>query len=410
MTESKIKVLPNELVILLVLAGLQFSHIVDFMIMMPLGPQLIRSMSISSQQFAALVSVYTFSAGITNLFGAFLLDRYDRKKSTLLLYMGFIVGTLACGFAPGYEFLLVSRAIAGAFGGLGNAAILSIVGDYIPNERRARAMGIVMASFSVASILGVPLSLWLAGKFGWHAPFFFVGGASLIFSFSFYAMIPPLTRHLHADQMRKTFSQSFSIIGNLLKQGGPQRALLLISSIMLSQFSVVPFLTSFYVFNVKFPETHIPFIYMFGGLLTVFTSPYVGKLADRHGRARIFSYFALITTLPIFMITHLPAGAKLWVVLLWSGTFFVTANGRFVPAMTMITSVVPPERRGTFMSLVSCVQQVFAGVGAYVAGLLLSQNASGELSGFAIVGSFAIVVNLLALALGVGLERKALST
>jgi predicted MFS family arabinose efflux permease len=408
-TEKKIKSFPNEIWILLVLAGLQFAHIVDFMIMMPLGPKLIRTMNINSHDFGALVSVYTFTAGITNLLGAFLLDRYDRKKSTLIIYGGFIVGTIACGFATNYAFLFAARSLAGAFGGLINASVMAIVGDYIPYQRRARAMGIVMASFSVASIAGVPLSIWLANKFDWHAPFFFVGGASVFFMVLFYVLIPPLTRHLNSSETSKSLKQSFAVIGSILKQRGPLRALGLIAVLMLSQFAIIPFLTTFYVFNLKFPESHIPLIYLVGGALTVVTSPLVGKLSDKYGRAKVFKIFLYVLAAPILILTNLGAGTSIWVVLSVSGLFFVASNGRFVPAMTMITSVVPSHRRGTFMSLVSCVQQVFAGVAAYWAGVLISETVTGELVGFDMVGYLAVVINFAALALGMGLERKALS-
>ncbi len=407
-TTVKNKTFPNEMWALLVLASLQFAHIVDFMIMMPLGPKLIRAMGINSHDFGALVSVYTFTAGITNLLGAFLLDRYDRKKSTLILFVGFIVGTLACGFATNYAFLFAARSLAGAFGGLINASVLAIVGDYIPYHRRARAMGIIMASFSVASIAGVPLSLWLANYYDWHAPFFFVGGASVVFAALFYFIIPKLSRHLKAGKPQQTLSESFTLIGNILNQRGPQRALGLIATMMLSQFAIIPFLTTFYVFNVKFAEDNIPLVYLVGGLLTVFTSPWVGKLSDKYGRAKIFKIFLFLLSVPILLLTNLKAGTPMWIVLAVSGLFFVASNGRFVPAMTMITSVVPSERRGMFMSLTSCVQQIFAGIAAYWGGVVITETVTGELVGFNTVGWISVVINFAALALGLGLERKAL--
>jgi len=405
---AKNKTFPHELLVLLVLAGLQFTHIVDFMIMMPLGPKLMRAMNINSHDFGALVSVYTFTAGLTNLFGAFLLDRFDRKKSTLFLFAGFILGTLACGLATNYVTLFASRSLAGAFGGLINAAVLAIVGDYIPYHRRARAMGIIMASFSVASIAGVPLGLWLANQYDWHAPFFFVVAAALIFWSTFAYLIPPLTRHLRKDRPHASLGESFTQIGEILKQSGPQRALALIATMMLSQFALIPFLTAFYVFNVKFPEAQIPLFYLVGGACTVVSSPLVGRLADKYGRTKIFKIFMCLMVVPILALTNLKAGTAVWLVLATSSLFFVASNGRFVPAMTMITSVVPTERRGMFMSLTSCVQQVFAGIAAYWGGVVISETATGELVGFDTVGLIAVVINFAALALGLGLEQRAL--
>lgn len=398
--------LPREMAVLLILAGLQFAHIVDFMILMPLGPKLMRDMGITSSQFGSLVSVYTFTAGVTNLLGAFFLDRYDRKKSTLILYLGFIIGTLACGLANNFEFLFAARSIAGAFGGLISAAVLAIVGDYIPYKRRARAMGIVMASFSVASIAGVPLGLWLANHLNWQAPFFFVAGASVLFLTFFVVLIPPLTKHLSKEKQNISFAKALDNISDILSQSGPRRALMLIAFIMLSQFSIIPFLATYYVLNVKFPETFIPFIYVVGGSLTVITSPLVGKLADRFGRERIFVIFSLVVAVPLIWITHLKPGVSVAFVLALQGFFFVSTNGRFVPAMTMITSVVPSSRRGTFMSLVSCVQQVFAGIASYAAGVLIYKTSDGQLAGYGLVGWLSLLMGFVALMIGLGLEKQ----
>jgi MFS transporter, DHA1 family, inner membrane transport protein len=161
----------NEKLLLLILAAGMFTHIMDFMIMMPLGPQLMRIFDISPQQFSLLVASYTITAGVSGFAAAFLIDRYDRKKSLLFVYIGFAVGTLACAFAPTYVVLLFTRSLAGAFGGVLGAIILAIVSDAVPLERRAQGIGMVMASFGVASVLGVPFGLFVASKSSWHAPF-----------------------------------------------------------------------------------------------------------------------------------------------------------------------------------------------------------------------------------------------
>ena len=140
-----------------VLAGIQFTHIMDFMILMPLGPQLMRVMHVSPQQFGLLVSIYTLSAAIASLVTAFYTDRFDRRGTLLVLYAGFVVSTLFCGLAPGFATLVAARAVAGAFGGVAGTTVHSIIGDAIPDERRGQATGLVMTAFALSSIVGVPL-------------------------------------------------------------------------------------------------------------------------------------------------------------------------------------------------------------------------------------------------------------
>ena len=186
----------KEKILLLTLAVIQFSHITDFMILMPLGPQLMKAFDILPSQFALLVSTYTFSAGTSGFVGAFFIDRFDRKKAILTMATGFAIGTFACGFAQSYHWLLITRSITVLFGGVMGALILSIVGDAIPNERRATAMGMVMAAFSVASVVGVPAGLFLADLSDWHMPFIVLGGVAFLTLVPMSVYIPNMTEHI----------------------------------------------------------------------------------------------------------------------------------------------------------------------------------------------------------------------
>ncbi|MDQ3073805.1 MAG: MFS transporter, partial [Bacteroidota bacterium] len=191
----------KEKILLFVLAAIQFTHIMDFMIMMPLGPQFERIFQINPQQFSMLVSAYIISAGIFSLIGAFFIDRFDRKNALLLSYLGFTIGTFACALSPTYEVLMAARIVTGIFGGTLSSLTFSVVGDAIPNERRAAAMGIVMASFSVASVAGVPMGLFLATHFGWHSTFVLLGIMSTVVLGLLYFYVPSMRGHLgHARQ------------------------------------------------------------------------------------------------------------------------------------------------------------------------------------------------------------------
>lgn len=381
----------REKLLLFTLAAINFTHIVDFMIMMPLGPQLMRLFAISPQQFSALVSTYTFSAGIASFIGAFVLDRFDRKKTLMIAYVGFVLGTFACALAPNYHLLLSARIITGAFGGILSALILSIIGDVVPEFRRATAIGIVMGAFSVASILGVPFGLFIANKFSWHAPFIFLGALSIaILGFVIWT-VPRLRSHMSEDQIHPS---PVKVISSLARNGNQLSALGFSMMLVLGHFTIVPFLSPYMVSNVGFSESDLTYIYLLGGAVTIFTSPMIGKLADKIGKARVFTMFALLTLVPLFTLTNLPRTA-VPVALLVTTVFFITSGGRWVPATTMITSTVTPQSRGSFMSLNSSVQQLTAGVAASIAGIIVTKNTAGELVNYQYVGYFAIVISLL---------------
>ena len=188
----------NERALLLTLAGMQFTHIVDFMVMMPLGPQLTRLMAITDAQFGLLVSAYTLAAGASGLLASLYVDRFERKRLLLWLYAGFILATLACGLAPGYGSLMAARVTAGLFGGVLGALVQTIVGDVVPFERRGHAMGVVMGSFSLATVAGVPLSLFIAAHLGWHASFIAIAAASVVLGGVGLKVLPVIDGHLRA--------------------------------------------------------------------------------------------------------------------------------------------------------------------------------------------------------------------
>lgn len=386
----------GELALLLLLACVQFTHIMDFMILMPLGPQLMRLFDITPRQFGFLVSAYTFSAGIFGFFSAFLVDRFDRKKSLLFCYVGFAAGTLACALAPSYMFLLLARSLAGAFGGALGAMILSIVADVVPQVRRGRAMGIVMASFSVSSIFGVPFGLWLASLFSWHAPFLFVAGIAVINIVALYIRLPALTQHLESG---RPFASPLQVLSNITGDRNLLWALGFTLVLMLSQFTIIPFFSPYMVANVGFSESQLAYIYFLGGGLTIFTSPLIGRLADRIGKAKVFTMASFCILPSVLAVTHL-GPTPIAIALIVSTSFFIFGNGRFVPAMAMITSTVRPEMRGSFMSINSCVQSLASGTAAFISGLIVQKSASGELQNYNYIGYLSVVISIIAIFVG----------
>jgi len=373
------------------LAFVKFTHIMDFMIMMPLGPQLERIWDISAQEFGLLVAAYTFSAGIVGLLGSFFMDRFDRKHSLLFLYTGFLIGTFACAISNSYEMLLIARCGTGAFGGLLGATVLSIVGDLTPLEKRSETMGIIMAAFSAASVFGVPFGLFIANQFGWQAPFLFLGIVGIPVLISSLMMMPNVSGHL---------SKSEHSPGRLfLEMIGKRNAITahgFIILLMLGQFSVITFIAPYMVSNVGFTEGQLAYIYLVGGFVTFFSSPWFGKLADRYGQYKFFTVVTLLSLIPLWVITNLPR-MNLYAVIVITSFMFILISGRIIPAMTMITSSVRPERRGGFMSVNASIQQLGSGIASYVAGLIVVKTASGEYQDYDLVGYLAIGASIIAL-------------
>ncbi|TAG51726.1 MAG: MFS transporter, partial [Cytophagales bacterium] len=235
-------VIKNEKLLLFILAFIQFANIVDFMIMMPLGPQLMRVFNISPAEFSILVASYAISAGISGFISAFFVDKFDRKNVLLVVFIGFTVGTLACAYAPTFQILMFARIFTGIFGGLLSSTVMAIVGDAIPNERRATAMGIVMAAFSVASVVGVPLGLYLANEFSWHAPFLFLVSISILILILIIFYIPSMKTHI---EIKTTNTNPFQVFINVLNNNNQLIALLFMFFLMLGQFTVIIFISKF---------------------------------------------------------------------------------------------------------------------------------------------------------------------
>jgi predicted MFS family arabinose efflux permease len=372
--------------LLLVLAAVQFTHIVDFMILMPLGPHYQKpaaqgGMELAAQQFGFLVAAYAFSAGAAGFLGAFFLDRFDRKHSLLFLYTGFTVGTLLCALAWDFTSLLLARCVAGAFGGIAGANILAVVGDAFPEQRRGLATGVVMSAFSVASIVGVPAGLLAADLFGPRAPFAALGGISAVILVLAAVILPPLRHHL--DHHKNPFTAP---VWRVLIRPAHLIAYVLMAALVMSTFPIFPYLAIYLTANVGFPANGLWSLYLCGGLAAIFTLSAFGMLADRYGKLPIFRILALATMAPVLLLTNLPP-VPIAVALTITTLMMVLSSGRMVPAMALITSSAAPAYRGSFMSVNTSVQQIAAGLAALLGGVLVSQTGKdAPLEGFPLVG------------------------
>jgi DHA1 family inner membrane transport protein len=381
----------KERLLLIILASVNFTHIMDFMIMMPLGPQLMKLFSITPQQFSFAVSAYSITAAITGFASAFFVDRFDRRKVLLFAYIGFVIGTFSCAFAPSYLLLVSARVLAGFFGGMIGAQVLSIVSDTFPYERRASAMGFLMTAFSLASVAGVPSGLWLASHYSWHMPFLAIGGIGMLVILGIMVGVPPINKHLQEDDHPR--GNPFHVLTDIFQTPNQMRALTLSIVLMMGHFSIIPFIAPALVGNAGFRQDQIFLIYLVGGALTIFTSPLVGKIADRVGKHRVFIFFALFSLVPVWLITNL-LPMPIWIILSISGMFFIAANGRMIPTQAIISGVVTPQNRGGFMSINSSMQQLASGVAANIAGAIVVEGSNGRIEHYAWVGYFSIALIL----------------
>jgi predicted MFS family arabinose efflux permease len=375
----------RELATLVMLGAVQFTHVLDFMIMMPLGAQLMRVFHISPSQFSHLVAAYGLSAAVSGFTGGFFLDRFDRKRSLLVLYAAFTLATVACGLAPNHHALLLARIAAGAFGGLAGSVVGAMIGDIVPPGRRGRASSIVMSAFPVASVLGVPAGLLLAGHYGWHAPFFLLAGCSLSVWIAAAFILPHLKTAIHDHEPIRQMRE-------ILSHGLHLRAFALGITLVMAGGVLIAFLAPSYVANVGLDEaTQLPWAYAAGGIATAISTPLIGRLSDRMDRLHLLAWMSALAAGAALFITRLgPSPLPLACAMM--AIFMVTMSGRFSPAMAMITNAVSARYRGGFMSVNAALQQAASAAANILAGWFITRDAAGHLLGFPNLGYVAVIL------------------
>ncbi len=393
----------KEITLLIILSLINFTNIMDFMIMMPLQEFLEISFEITPKQFGFLVSAYAFSAFAASMTASFFVDRFDRKHTLLAAFSGLIAGTIACGLANSYSMLIAARIVAGLFGGLISAQGLAIVGDTFTYEKRGRAMGFMMSGFALASIAGVPLGLFIATKTNWQVPFVGIGILGMIILPVAYFVIPNLKTHITSPLtplQRRGESRLprniFALYQGVWKDRNQQLALLMMLTLIFSHFATIPFIAPYLTKNTGFLLEQLPLMYFFGGATSLFFSPFIGKMADKYGKHKIFSISLILSVIPVFLLTNLPHVPYYWVLTVTT-LFFIVAGGRFVPAQALITSVVPPNLRGGFMNLNSSLQQLGLGLASFIGGMIISKNEAGEMLNYNIIGYISIIVSMICL-------------
>jgi MFS transporter, DHA1 family, inner membrane transport protein len=387
----------KEIWIIVVLASINFTHILDFMIMMPLGNYLMPFFNISAQKFSVLVGAYPITAFISGFTAAFFVDNFDRKRVLLFAYIGFLIGTLACGYSDTYNILLASRIVTGLFGGLIGAQVMSIIADTFGYERRGIATGAVMSSFAIASTVGVPFSLFLANRFSWHAPFIFVGLLGIVIVPFVILIIPKVNAHI---KDRDDDAHRLQALLHVIENKNQRLALLFSALVMMGHFLIIPFINPYLEFNKHFSkEHHTPWVYLSGGIASFIAALTLGYVSDKVGKLKVFSWSVFFSFIIVYVVTNLPS-VHFYYVLAFFCFWFIVATGRAVTAQAMISNVVTAEQRGSFMTFNSSVQQLGTGLASLLAGVIVISDKSGKLYRYEWVGYISIVVLLLGLLLG----------
>lgn len=385
----------RERALLWLLAATQFTLIMDFMVMMPLGPQIMSAFAISPAAFATAVSAYSWCAGLSGLFAATYVDRFDRRRLLLVMFTLFTLSNLACALAPNFHTLLLSRAFAGLTGGVMFSIIMAVVGDVIPVARRGAATGIVMTSFSLAAVAGVPVGVVLGAQYGWQSPFYLLVGVSGLIWIGISRMVPSLRSHL--AKTPPPLSRALPDLFALIFKPAHLRAFLLSVTVMAASMLIIPFISPVLVANYGVAPQEIAWIYFAGGMATLFTARLIGRLSDRLGKHRVFRWIALGSMAPLMFMTHMPH-MPLLAIIAFFPTFIVLMSGRNIPLQALMTTVPEPARRGAFLSVNAAMQSLGTGLGAWAGGMFLDTAADGRITGYGTNGWVAVGLTIFAVA------------
>ncbi|NMG31308.1 MFS transporter [Aromatoleum evansii] len=388
----------NDGRLIAVLRAAHMTHLIDFMVMMPLGAHFIAAFGAKPADLGRLVFAYTASAGLSGVIVSAVIDRFDRGRVLRVVYAAFLLSLVVTAFASSLDALVVARVVAGITGGVLSALIQSVVAEVIPPAQRASAIGRVMSGHALSAVIGVPAGLWVAAAFGWQGPFIAVLAIAS-------AVLVGLGRHMPSMPARRAASDVAAGISlrNVLA-GRALAGLGLTFLVTASCYAVIAYIAPYWIKNVGISEARLPWVYLLAGAVSFFTTPHSGRMADRHGRFPVFAVTTVLSVGGILLATHAPALA-LPGALVVSSLFFVTVYARWVPTVAILAELPPPPVRGAFMMLNGVITQLGMGAGAMFSGALIAIGADGRLSGFGTVGVVAALLSLFAIALAARVSR-----
>jgi predicted MFS family arabinose efflux permease len=383
------------------LTFLQFTIILDFMILSPLGAILMPQLGIAPAQFGLLVSVYAFSAGASGLLAAGFADRFDRKRMLLVFYGGFVAGTLACGLVQSYGYLLLARMLTGVFAGVLGSTVFAITTDLFPYQMRGRVMGVLQTAFSASSIVGLPLALAMSNRWGWNAPFLLIVAVATLVGLAAMRYLRPIDAHLKLRPDRSAAHHFLHTVSQpRYLQGFASSALLATGG-----FLLMPYMSAFVVNNLGVEFGRLPLVYLVTGACSIVAGPLIGRAADAFGKFLVFSFGCAVTITMVLIYTHLGV-TPLGMVILVNSLLFVGVSSRMISASALISAIPDPADRGSYMSISSSIQQVSGGLAAVLGGLIVSKTETGALVHFDLVGYVLVATTLITLVMMYFISRR----
>ncbi len=384
-----------EVFVIALLATLQFTIVLDFMVLSPLSAILLPELDITTAQFGLVVSAYAFSAGASGLLTAGFADKFDRKKLLLFFYTGFTFGTLLCAIATTYPFLLVARIVTGLFGGVIGSISLAIITDLFKMEVRGRVMGFVQMAFSSSQVMGIPVGLYLATTFNWHAPFYMIVGLCIITGISMVLYLKPVTTHLKLHSEHNAFVHLARTVSNRGYLKGFAATTLLATG----GFMLMPFGSAFSVNNLGISLNDLPMLYMITGIASMIAGPVIGKYSDQIGKYKTFVIGSLVSMIIVVIYCNLGVTPLLTIILL-NVVMFIGISSRMISASALMTAIPEATDRGAFMSINASVQQISGGIASMIAGMIVVQTDSGYLEhydilGYVVMGAMAITIAMM---------------
>lgn len=384
---------PYQVFMISVLAVLQFTIVLDFMVLSPLGVLLLEKLSLKPTQFTTVVSAYAFSAGAAGLLAAGFADKFDRKKLLLFFFVGFMLGTVLCALADSYEFLLMARIVTGIFGGVISSISFAIITDLFKMEVRGRVMGLVQSAFAASQVLGLPIGLYLATKYAWHAPFWMIAGVGSILGIVIFVYMKPVTAHLSKTSHVNPFKHLLKTLSN------SQYALAFVTTTMLATggFMLMPFSSTFTTHNIGIPMEKLPLVYLITGICAMGFGPLIGKLSDKAGKYFVFLSGSILSIVMVAIYVNLGI-TPLWGLILLNIILFAGISSRMISSSALMTAVPQLQDRGAFMSINAAVQQLAGGIGAYISGLIVVQTSATsplrhyDTLGYVVIGAMAVVM------------------
>jgi len=367
--DIKLKFSSYEIFVILILTLTQFTVVLDFIVISPLGDLLMKTMNLSTAQFGLSVSAYAFSAGFSGLMTAGFADRFDRKKLLLFFYVGFIVGTLLCGLSQSYPMLLAARIFTGLFGGVIGSISMAIVSDLFPLEKRGRVFGFLQMGFGASQVLGIPLSLYIATIWGWQSPFLMIVGLSIIVWLLVIFKLKPVTEHLD----HKIEQNAIAHLWQTLTLRKYRIGFLATAFLSLGNFMMMPWGSAYVINNLMITVQELPFIYMASGVCTLTIMPIVGKLSDRFDKFYLFAIASMILIVVIVIYANL-GPVSFWIVLIMNLGLQVGFMSRTVPSIALTSALPQKKDRGAFMGINSSLQQIAGGFAAAISGMIVVQN------------------------------------